>query len=107
MGADEATILTTKKDLEIGGKTVPAGSYSLYLLPEEAGAKLIINKQTGQWGTRHDESQDLVRIDMKKDTPKAAADQLTISVEDNDGGGGVLKVVWDDTQYSAAFKPKR
>src|SRR4028118_1135248 len=45
-GADEATTLTTDKDLEIGGTTIPAGTYSLFTLPEENGAKLIINKQT-------------------------------------------------------------
>ena len=108
LGADEATVLTTSTTLDFSGTKVPAGSYSLFLLPDEKGnAKLIVNKQTGQWGTRYDESQDLVRVDMKKDAPRSAADQLTISVEENDGGGGILKIVWDDAQYSAAFKPTR
>jgi hypothetical protein len=49
-GADEATLLTTKQSLDIGGTRVPAGTYSLYTLPEASGAKLIVNKQTGQWG---------------------------------------------------------
>src|SRR5437588_10473542 len=51
-GADEATLLTTTQPLDIGGTSVPAGTYSLYTQPEESGtAKLIVNKQTGQWGT--------------------------------------------------------
>src|SRR5437868_979977 len=66
-GADEATLLTTKEPLDIGGTAVPAGTYSIYTLPEANGAKLIVNKQTGQWGTKYDEKQDLARIDMKKE----------------------------------------
>src|SRR5438309_7648567 len=64
-GADEATALTTETDLTIGGVKVPAGKYTLYTLPSEGTWKLIINKETGQWGTKYDESQDLARIDMK------------------------------------------
>ena len=61
---------------------MPAGTYSLYLWPEETGsAKLIVNKQTGQWGTKYDESQDLARIDLKKETLEKPVDQFTIALE--------------------------
>ena len=64
-GADEATLLTTSKAIEIGGTTLPAGTYSLFTQPEENGAsKLIINKQTGQWGTKYDLAQDLSVSDL-------------------------------------------
>src|SRR5437016_4741708 len=64
-GANEATTLTTESDLNIGGTNVPAGKYTLYTLPSEGTWKLIINKQTGQWGTVYDESKDLARVDLK------------------------------------------
>jgi hypothetical protein len=102
MGADEATILTTDKDITIGGTAIAAGSYSLYLWPTEAGAKLIVNKQTGQWGTKYDEKQDLVRIDLKKQAADKPADQFTIVV-DNSG----LKLMWEDVQYSAQITAKK
>ena len=60
-GADEATALTTEVDLNIGGVKMPAGKYTLYTLPSEGTWKLIINKETGQWGTKYDEGQDLAR----------------------------------------------
>jgi hypothetical protein len=101
LGADEATILTTDKDITIGGTAVPAGSYSLYLWPEEKGAKLIVNKQTGQWGTKYDEKQDLARIDLKKEAASKPADQFTIAVD-----GDTLKLMWEDTQYSAVIAAK-
>jgi hypothetical protein len=106
-GADEATLLTTKQPLDIGGTTVPAGTYSLYTLPEASGAKLIVNKQTGQWGTKYDEKQDLARIEMKKETVGTAVDQFTITIEKNPAGGGTLKLSWENTQYSVALKTKK
>ena len=106
-GADEATLLTTKQSLDVGGTMVPAGSYSLYTLPEASGAKLIVNKQTGQWGTKYDEKQDLARIEMKKETVGTAVDQFAIAIEKNPAGGGTLKLSWENTQYSVALKTKK
>src|SRR5258707_527539 len=102
MGADEATLLTTDKDISIGGTAIGAGTYSLYLWPEEGGAKLIVNKQTGQWGTKNDEKQDLVRIDLKKEAIAKPVDQFTIAVDN-----GTLKLMWEDVQYSAGIAGKK
>lgn len=106
MGADEATLLTTDKDIEIGATKIPAGSYSLYLQPEENGpAKLLVNKQTGQWGTKHDESQDFAKIDMTKNPLSPAVHQFTIALEKNaDGTGGKLRLDWETTEFTAPVK---
>ena len=106
MGADEATLFTTDKEVSIGGTAVVAGTYSLYLWPEEGGAKLIVNKQTGQWGTKYDASQDLVRIDLIKQKLDKATDQFTIAVEKT-AADGVLKMMWEDVQYSVAIAVKK
>lgn len=104
LGADEATKLTTQKALAFGSTTVPAGTYSLYLLPQEDGsAKLIINKQVGQWGTQYDEKQDLARIDLKKQALDKPASQLTIAITAPSSGGGLLSIQWESTEYTAPF----
>ena len=106
-GADAATTLTTEKDLVFGETTVPTGKYTLYTLPAADGsAKLIINKQTGQWGTQYDEKQDLARVDMKKSACEKTVDQFTMAIEKNDAGG-VIKMMWEDTQYSVPFTVKK
>src|SRR5271166_6429219 len=64
-GANAATGLKTDVALNIGGANVPAGSYTLYTLPGPTSWKLIINKQTGQWGTEYSQGQDLARVEMK------------------------------------------
>jgi len=87
-----------------GETTIPAGAYTLYLLPQEDGsAKLIVNKQLGQWGTQYDEKQDLARIDLKKEVLEKPADQLAMAVSKNPNGGGSLKIMWENTDFSAAF----
>src|SRR4051812_48695999 len=105
LGADEATLLTTQKELQIGDKSVPAGTYSLFLMPHnDKSAALVVNKQTGQWGTKYDEKQDLVRVDMKGEPSTSSPDQLTIAIDKGSSGGGVLKVSWEGTQYSVDIK---
>jgi hypothetical protein len=112
-GADEATLLLTQLPIDVGGKTIPPGAYTLWTLPTETKTLLIVNKQIGQWGMSkdpksvYDEAQDLVRIDLKKDALEQPVDQFTISLEDGPAGGGVLKLAWERTQYSVAYKVKK
>jgi hypothetical protein len=110
-GADEATLLVTQQPIVLGGTTVPAGAYSLWMLPAADGsAKLIVNKQIGQWGINprnpkqvYDESLDVVRVDLKKDPLDPPVHQFTMAVEKNPAGGGLLKLSWEDTAYSVSF----
>jgi hypothetical protein len=106
-GSDEATILALQKPILIGDTTIPAGAYTLFTLPQEDGsAKLILNKQVGQWGIgagAYDEKQNLAQVDLKKDAVETAVDEFTMAVDKNPSGGGVLKMTWENTQYSVAF----
>jgi len=106
-GANEATVLTTTKALDLGGTALPAGSYSLFTVPEENGGKLIINKQTGQWGTKYDEKQDLAKVDLTKAKADAPADQFTITLDKNPAGGGTIKLIWEDAAYSVNFSVRK
>ena len=103
-GANEATALNTAIDLNIGGAKVPAGKYTLYTLPSEGTWKLIINKQTGQWGTQYDESQDLARVDMKKTALPQSVEQFTISFDKKDENTANLSLDWENTRVSVEIK---
>ena len=96
-GANEATHFHTDKDLLIGGATVPAGTYTLWTIPRPEGWTLIINKQTGQWGTIYDPAQDLVRVEMHDEAPATREEQFTISLEPKEPGA-VLRLRWDDRE---------
>ncbi len=105
LGADEATLLITQKPVVIGGVTVPAGSYTLYTVPSDTGpSKLAISTNIGKWGVPVDETHDLARVDMKKDVLAAPVDQLTLAIDKDQEGGGVLKIMWETTMFSVALK---
>jgi hypothetical protein len=107
-GADEATLFITQKAIMLGDTAVPAGVYTLYTLPQEDGtAKLIVNKEVGQWGTQYDASQDLARVDLKKDALDKTVDQLTIGVSKNKAGGGLLKISWENNQFSVPITAQK
>jgi len=103
-GANEATSFTTEIDLNIGGVKVPAGKYTLYSLPSEGTWKLIINKQTGQWGTQYNEAQDLARIDMKKSSLPQPVEQFTISFDKKGENAADLNLDWENTRVSVTLK---
>ncbi len=106
-GANAATSLKTDVDLTIGGANVPAGSYTLYSIPSESGWKLIINKQTGQWGTKYDEGQDLARVDMKVSKNASPTEQFTISFDKTGGNAATLKLDWAGTTASVNVAEKK
>jgi hypothetical protein len=101
LGADEATTLITQHAITVGGATVPAGAYTLYEVPSQDGvSKLAISTDVGEWGVPVDEAHDLVRVDLKKEALDTPVDQLTLAIEKDKAGGGVLKIMWEKTQFS-------
>lgn len=109
LGADEATLLLTQQPLEIAGTTVPAGAYTLYIVPSETGAtKLAFSTALGKWGIPVDETKDVARFDLAKAPIEKPVDQLTIAVaKDPATGGGVIKIQWETTQFSLPFTVKK
>ncbi|MEX2088766.1 MAG: DUF2911 domain-containing protein [Bacteroidota bacterium] len=103
-GANEATSFVTEADLTINGVTVPKGSYTLYTLPTEKQWKLIINKQTGQWGTVYNPELDLTRINLTKSALRRPVEKLTITLRRTNNSSGMLTIEWERTALSIPFK---
>jgi hypothetical protein len=102
-GANAATGFRTTRDLVIGGTPVPAGAYTLWTLPTPEGWKLIVNRQTGQWGTEYHPEQDLARIDMRTRRVAEPVEQFTIAVVP-EGSGGAIRLAWDDLEAWVPFE---
>ena len=104
-GADEATTLTTEVNLTIGSLKVPAGKYTLYTLPNEKAWKLIVNKQTGQWGTDYNADQDLGRVDMQVQvkTSDKPTEQFTLSFDQAGESKATLKLAFGNVVASVPF----
>ena len=106
-GANAATTLKTDVNLTIGNANVPAGTYTLYSIPEEKKWTLIINKETGQWGTKYDQAQDLARVEMKVSKPASPTEQFTIGFDQTSASAAVLKLVWADTMAKVDVAEKK
>lgn len=102
-GANEATSFITDVDLRLGDTVVPKGAYTLYTLPSAKQWKLMVNRQTGQWGTVYDPSLDLVRLPMKKRTLKNPVEKFTILLERTGSRSGVLRLRWERTEVYVPF----
>jgi hypothetical protein len=102
-GADEATLLTTERPLMMEEHAIPAGTYSLYVLLDQARPQLIVNTQTGQWHTVYTPSKDLARVNLRRDTLRVPVEQLTLAIDDAPAGGGALGISWDTTRYWVRF----
>ena len=100
-GANAATQLTSSSPITIGGLAVPAGSYTLWTVPRRTGVELIVNRQTGQWGTAYDRAQDLGRVPMTTGTPATPVEQFTISIEPGDARRGTLAMAWGPFRWEA------
>ena len=97
-GANSATTLKTQSTLRIGNLIVPPGTYTLYTLPAQHGWKLIVNKQTGQWGTVYNQDQDLGRVDMMDGVvPSSPVEKFVIAFDNTQGNKTELRLKWDST----------
>jgi hypothetical protein len=102
-GANESTRFTTERDLVVGGTRIPAGSYTLWTIPGPDGWTLIVNRQTGQWGTEYHAEQDLARIPVRAERASGApVEQLTMSWQPG-ADGTALVIAWENTRVVVPF----
>ena len=105
-GANEATTFVSSGDVVVGGKTVPAGNYTLFTVPTADKWTLIINKKTGEWGIPYKyESDELARVDMKASKLPSPVENFTISYEKS-GNGCVMHIDWENTRASVDISAK-
>lgn len=101
-GANAATQFITDRGLELAGKVLSAGEYTLWTLPSQGGWTLIFNSQTRQWGTEYDSARDVLRVPMNVTTLTEPVEQFIILLEPREGGG-VLRLRWDTTEAWIPF----
>jgi hypothetical protein len=103
-GANAATQFTTSAPITLAGMPVPAGAYTLWTIPHARGALLIVNRQTGQWGTRYDAALDLGRAPVAAEMLATPAEQFTISLGARDGRRGTLAIEWGPFRWTAPIE---
>jgi len=105
-GANEATALVTTSNLVVGGKAVPAGSYTIFAIPARDKWTLVVSKKTGEWGTNYPgPSEDLARVEMKVSALPGAVENFTVAL-DKSAGGCTLRMDWETTRASVEISAK-
>lgn len=105
-GANEATTFVTDTNVNVGGKEVPAGSYTIFTVPNADKWVLIINKKTGEWGIPYKyESDELARVDMKVSKISGPLENFTIAFEAK-GDTCTMNVDWENTRASVDVMQK-
>jgi hypothetical protein len=102
-GANWATKITTEASLQVGSLKLPAGSYSIWTLPNANEWTLIINKQTGQFHRDYDSSTDFGRTKMNLKALAAPVETFKIDLRSDGGNKGTLALDWETTEASIPF----
>lgn len=104
-GANAATTIEFHRQAAVvNGVTIPPGRYTLWSIPDPKQWQLILNKQTGQWGTVYDEKQDLVRIPVKTVTMSVPVESFTIDIQEK-APNAVMTLTWDKTRVVVPIEP--
>jgi hypothetical protein len=102
-GANWATKITTEGNLQMGSLKLPAGSYSIWTLPNANEWMLIINKRTGQFHKDYDSSTDFGRTEMNLKTLSQPVETFKIELRPDGANKGTLALVWENTEASIPF----
>jgi hypothetical protein len=100
-GANAATQFSTSAPITLGGIRLPAGMYTLWTVPHAKGVDLIVNKQTGQWGTGYNNKFDLGKAPMSAGAPSSPVEKFTISIISTDAHHGMLVMEWGTFRWTA------
>lgn len=102
-GANEATIFDVKQTIKVGDKTLKAGKYTLWTIPNADKWTVIMNEETGQWGTNHDEKKDVLRVDVPVGKSVEMMEQFKIDFAAAEGGADMV-LRWDNTEVKVPIR---
>jgi hypothetical protein len=103
-GANAATQFTTSAPVRLAGIQLAAGTYTLWTVPHQNGVDLIVNGQSGQWGTEYNPARDVAKARITSTTLPTPVDQFRISVAANDARHGTLTLEWDSFRWTGPIE---
>jgi hypothetical protein len=104
LGANETTEIKLYKDVTFGDKQIPAGTYSLYAIPDKTEWTLIFNSKLDTWGAfEYEESKDVARIKAPVTKPEAEVEAFTIAFEGGKGTANMM-IAWENTLVKVPVK---
>ena len=102
-GANDATHLFTTRTLTLGSVSLAPGMYTLWVQHTRDGTFLIVNAQTGQWGTQYDAAQNIGRVALEMAPSPTMAEEFTITLRSLGPARGAIELAWGDRVGSVQF----
>src|SRR5471030_1377821 len=97
-GANAATTINFTENVIVEGHSVPAGTYSLFTIPDKDMWTVILNKTVKQWGAySYDAAQDFLRFQEKPIYLDEKRETFTIQFANATTKSSDLYLVWDHT----------
>ncbi len=107
LGANESTEIQFFKNVNVGGKKIKAGRYSLFAIPAKDKWTVILNTQTDKWGAFSYKAElDVVRMDVPLTKPSKAVEAFSITFTENALGANLV-MAWDNTQVELPIEFKK
>ncbi|MBX2952585.1 MAG: DUF2911 domain-containing protein [Leadbetterella sp.] len=103
-GSGDATEIRFSESCLLGGKKVKAGTYSLWSVPSEKDWVIILNSETGQYGTRYDPSRDYLHVSVPSEKVPERQENLSIAITEGREGQPVLQIRWENTRVEAEIR---
>lgn len=104
-GANEATLITFSKDIRIVDTPLKAGTYSLWTIPGPAQWQIVLNEETGQWGTQYNDGLDVARVEVPIRVQSKTVENFKIHFEDQPIGTDMI-LSWAHTQVIVPIRPE-
>ncbi|WP_046755475.1 DUF2911 domain-containing protein [Kordia jejudonensis] len=104
-GANANTKITFNDDITIGGTSVKAGSYAIFVKPTAQTWEVMLYNDTSNWGTprKWDESKVVATAKAPVNTMPYTTESFTIGIENLSNGGADLAFSWDKTYVIVPF----
>lgn len=99
-GANETTTIEFDKNVTVNGQKLPAGKYGLNTIPGEQSSTLIFNKNWQQWGTKFEEKDDVLKVEVPNETTTASLERLKITADQT----GKIHLGWGNYGLSMDVK---
>jgi hypothetical protein len=93
-GANAATQFTTSAPITLAGISLAKGTYTLWTVPHATGVEIIVNSESGQWGTEYDSARDLGTSPLQTAVLATPVEKFTIGVTTHDARHGALVLEW-------------
>lgn len=101
-GANEATLIELPEDVIMGGKPVKAGTYSLFSVPGQSSWNIILNSETGQWGTEYNDGKNIMKVEVPIRIRPSVQEMFNIYFEEIPNGVNMV-LSWDQTEALVSF----